>query len=591
MSATEETTGETGTAPAGQAEDDLSAATAQLSTAPSQEKETQAGAGSFGGVRQPGAGGGLAWAGREATGWVRWMWRQLTSMRVALILLFLLSLAAIPGSLIPQESTDGLKVDQFRTQHDVLAPLYDKLQLFHVYSSVWFSAIYILLFISLAGCIIPRTWQFVGQLRARPPRAPRRLTRLPAYTTWETEKPSDEVLQAAQRILKRRRFRAYTAGGAVSAEKGYLRAAGTLVFHVALFVMLIAFAAGQLFRTEGGKLIVQGDGFVNNLTQYDDFKKSTLAGDLDSFGFTLDKFTARYERTGPEKGTPRVFRADVTYWKGADGKEHKTSIKVNHPLTVDNTKIDLDNNGYAPKVTVRDAKGNIAFRGPVPFLKQDGNFTSSGTVKVPDAVGKDGKKDQLAFQGFFVPSFGGKESGTMFSQFPAADNPALFLTAYHGDLGLDSGVPQNVYQLNRKHMKQFKKKDGSPVAQMLAPGDTLKLPGGAGTLKFDSIEQWASFKVSSQKGNGWALFGALAAILGLAGSLFIQRRRVWVKATEGPDGRTTVELAGLGRSESAKLPEEIADLAVALHAQAPPAPEPDPRTESENEPQEEGARA
>lgn len=30
-------------------------------------------------------------------GWVRWFWRQLTSMRVALILLFLLSLGAIRG--------------------------------------------------------------------------------------------------------------------------------------------------------------------------------------------------------------------------------------------------------------------------------------------------------------------------------------------------------------------------------------------------------------------------------------------------------------------------------------------------------------
>ena len=69
----------------------------------------------------------------------------------------------------------------------MLAPVYEKLRLFHVYSSVWFSAIYILLFVSLIGCIVPRTWQFVGQLRGRPPGAPRRLTRLPAYTTWRTE--------------------------------------------------------------------------------------------------------------------------------------------------------------------------------------------------------------------------------------------------------------------------------------------------------------------------------------------------------------------------------------------------------------------
>lgn len=93
-------------------------------------------------------------------------------MRVALILLFLLSFGAIPGSLIPQTGIDELKVEEFREAHETLSPIYDKLGLFNVYSSVWFSAIYILLFVSLIGCIVPRTWQFVGQLRGRPPRAP-----------------------------------------------------------------------------------------------------------------------------------------------------------------------------------------------------------------------------------------------------------------------------------------------------------------------------------------------------------------------------------------------------------------------------------
>lgn len=93
-------------------------------------------------------------------------------MRVALILLFMLSLGAIPGSLIPQTGADALKVESFKAAHKTLGPLYERLGLFHVYSSVWFSAIYILLFVSLIGCIVPRTWQFVGQLRSRPPGAP-----------------------------------------------------------------------------------------------------------------------------------------------------------------------------------------------------------------------------------------------------------------------------------------------------------------------------------------------------------------------------------------------------------------------------------
>src|SRR3954451_14625619 len=121
---------------------DLAAAGAQLSTAPVEDLGEIV-PGSFGGVRRPGIAGGLGWTVREVGGWLRWMWRQLTSMRVALVLLFLLSLAAIPGSLVPQTSVDAVKVQDFQDTHKTLTPIYEKLGLFNVYSSVWFSAIYI----------------------------------------------------------------------------------------------------------------------------------------------------------------------------------------------------------------------------------------------------------------------------------------------------------------------------------------------------------------------------------------------------------------------------------------------------------------
>ncbi|MQY13440.1 Cytochrome c biogenesis protein Ccs1 [Streptomyces sp. RB5] len=553
-------------------ERELSDAAAQLSTAPLED-----------GGQQPAPGLG---AGREIVAWARWFWRQLTSMRVALILLFLLSLGAVPGSLIPQNSVDESKVQLFKDEHGALAGVYDKLQLFDVYSSVWFSAIYLLLFISLAGCIIPRTWQFVGQLRARAPKAPSRLNRLPAYTTWRTDAEPEAVLEASRTVLRRRRFRAHVAGDAVAAEKGYLREAGNLLFHVALFVLLIAFAAGRLFHSEAGKLIVEGDGFSNTFTQYDYYKESAFGtGDPSAFGFTLDKFTASYQRTGPQKRTPRVFRADITYWKGADGPKHKTSIEVNKPLVIDGTKVWLLSNGWAPVVTVRDGQGDIAFRGPVPMIPAEKrNLSSQGAIKVTDYVGKDGKKDQIGFQGFFMPTYL-KGSGQMMSQFPEPLSPGLFLTAYKGDLGLDTGVPQNVYQLDVARMKQFKDKNGDPFRQVLAIGDKLTLPDGAGTLTFDGVKPWATFKIGKQYGNEWVLIGALTAIAGLAGSLFIQRRRVWVRARRDEDGTTVVELAGLGRSESAKLPEELADLAVRLQTAAPARPEPSVTTSDE------GARA
>ncbi|MFF8288483.1 cytochrome c biogenesis protein ResB [Streptomyces sp. NPDC016309] len=544
-------------------EQDLAEAGEQLSTAP-REESAHGGGPTLGPI-----------------GWIRWFWRQLTSMRVALILLFLLSLGAIPGSLIPQNSVDDLKVRSFKEQHDVLAPIYDRLQLFDVYSSVWFSAIYILLFVSLIGCIVPRTWQFAGQLRGRPPAAPKRLTRLPAYATWRTEATPEEVREAALGMLRKRRFRAHGTGDAVAAEKGYLREVGNLLFHVSLIVMLVAFAAGQLFKSEGGKLIIEGGGFANTLTQYDDFSSGSLfsTDELAPFSFRMNQFTGTYETGGPQRGTPRTFEADVTYSENG-GDRKRSVIRVNEPLEVGGSKVYLISHGYAPVVTVKDGKGAVVFKGAVPLLPIDNNITSTGVIKVMDGYrDSTGKKVQLGFPAFFVPTYAGKGSGMMFSKFPGLAFPALNLSAYHGDLRVDGGLPQNVYQLDTSKMKPFKGPNGDILKQTLLPGETMKMPDGAGSITFEKeIKEWASFKISQQPGNGLALGGAVAAIAGLAGSLFIQRRRVWVRAVRGDastGGLTVVEMAGLGRSESAKLPEELADLAAVLHSVAPTAPEAD----------------
>ncbi|MFJ7271239.1 cytochrome c biogenesis protein ResB [Streptomyces sp. NPDC099050] len=563
------------------------AAGAQLSTAPLEDA--------------PGGPVGIG-----VLGWARWFWRQLTSMRVALILLFLLSLASIPGSLVPQNQVDLMKVAVWKKEHASWVGVAEKLQLFDVYSSVWFSAIYLLLFISLIGCILPRSWQFVGQLTGRPPAAPKGLARMPAYTTWRTDSSPDEVLSAARDLLRRRRFRtevdkgsrprsrsrSRSRSGSVSAEKGYLREAGNLIFHVALIVMLIAFAWGQYFKSEGGKLVLRGKGFSNTLTQYDDFKSGGLfdTDDLPPFSFTLDKFDASFERTGPQKGTPRDFKAYVTFSDGAHGKPEKREIQVNKPLVVDGSKVYLLGHGYAPVISVTDPTGKVVYKDAVPMLPQDGNLTSSGAVKVTDGYkSKEGKSEQLGFQTWFIPTYAGQGQGTMLSQFPELDNPAMTLNAYHGSLGVDSGLPQNVYQLDTAKMEMFKDEKGELFKKLLKPGESMELPGGQGTVKFEGIERWATFSITHQPGSGLALAGAVAAIAGLAGSLFIRRRRIWVRATRGKDGVTVVEMAGLGRSESANLPEELAVLAGALHEQAPSAAPAAPAADSDTEPEPEPA--
>ncbi|HVI38719.1 MAG TPA: cytochrome c biogenesis protein ResB, partial [Gaiellales bacterium] len=195
--------------------------------------------------------------GREL---VRWAWRQLTSMRTALVLLLLLALGAIPGSVIPQQGVDALKTQNWQAAHPHLTPIYDRLGLFSVYHSTWFAAIYLLLMISLVGCIVPRLFVYWRGYRQQPPAAPRNLTRLPDHASYTTEvEPAVVLDRAARRLSRGHRVSTSSTNegdGWVAAERGQLREAGNLLFHLSVLVVLVGFGIGSLFGYKGGVILV-----------------------------------------------------------------------------------------------------------------------------------------------------------------------------------------------------------------------------------------------------------------------------------------------------------------------------------------------
>jgi cytochrome c biogenesis protein len=494
----------------------------------------------------------------------RWGWRQLTSMRTALVLLFLLALGAVPGSVVPQQNIDAVKVSNWKEAHPALTPVYEKLGLFSVYNSVWFSAIYILLMVSLVGCIIPRLQVYWRGMRARPPRAPRNLGRLPESRAFELDDDADAVLTRATAALKRRRYRVVRDGDSVAAERGYLREAGNLVFHLSVLVVLAGFAFGQLYGYKGGVITVVGQGFSNSLSQYDDFAPGSLfdPARLSPISFTVDDFHVKYLTSGPQLGQPTKFSSDLTYQAEPGAPDRKYQLSVNHPLNLNGASVFLVGNGYAPIVTVRDGRGDVAYQGPVVFLPQDPSNASFGVIKVPDAG-----PEQLGFEGLFLPTYGFTMARGPFSQFPDTLDPVLSLVPYHGDLGLDAGKAQSVYALDKTHLKPFPSGDpkrlGPTLRLKLAPGQTVQLPDGAGSIRFDGVRRWVKLQVSHNPGKGIALGGVLLGILGLMASLFIRPRRTWVRVTRR-DGRTVVELAGLDRSSGGPghdLGDEIDELA------------------------------
>ncbi|HEY1119441.1 MAG TPA: cytochrome c biogenesis protein ResB, partial [Acidimicrobiales bacterium] len=347
---------------------------------------TSPGAVETGGATAPAGGGTPPQAVNQSrpAGWGRWAWRRLTSMRTAVVLLVLLAAAAVPGSLLPQRgvASDPAAVALYYRDHPDLAPWLDRLSLFDVYSAPWFAGVYLLLLVSMTGCVIPRCLRLWRDVAAAPPPAPRRLEREACHAEIRVA-DADAALAAAAQHLRTRRFRVERVHGEVRAEKGHVRELGNLAFHLSLLVLLVGVAGGRLFGYEGRVAVIEGTTFSNVASSYDALTSAPLAdpADLEPLEFTLRSFDADFETSGPRLGEPRSFAATVD-WVTPDGTG-TTTVQPNRPLEVDGTKFFLTGHGYAPRVTVRDGQGDVAASGPVIFLPQDQSFTSDGVVKVP----------------------------------------------------------------------------------------------------------------------------------------------------------------------------------------------------------------
>ena len=403
-------------------------------------------------------------------------------------------------------------------------------------------------------------------MRAQPPAAPRRFERLPAHRSAVVDSDPAAVVEAARAALRARRYRVAVTGNAseVSAERGYLRETGNLVFHLALVVLLVAVAAGHLLGWRGDVIVPEGSTFTSAAANYDtvDIGPWVDPETLPPFSVALRSMTVTFEDDpdDAQRGAPREFSADVQTSGGAGGSAPAdTVLAVNRPVSVDGANVYLLGNGYAPVISVRDAKGQLLYSDATPFLPEDGNYTSVGVVKVAGA-----EPQQLALQGLFLPTVAFRDGEIPISIFPGAKNPALALQVYVGDLG----AAPSVYTLDERTMTPLKNADGSMVRLVLAPGQTIELPDGRGSVTFDGVKRFAGMSVRHDPGRGRALGASIAAMVGLGLSLFVPRRRVFVRARHViPDsgaGHTVVEVAALARGEDTGLDDELDRLLAAI---------------------------
>lgn len=503
-------------------------------------------------------------SGQGAAQKARNMWRSLTSMGTALVLLFLLALAAIPGALLPQRGLNAAKVDDYLAAHPLIGPWLDELQAFDVFSSFWFTAIYVLLFVSLVGCLAPRTIEHARSLRATPVAAPRNLARLPKHS--HARLAGEPAALAATITGRLRGWRSITRQQGdsveVSAEKGYLREFGNLVFHFALLGLLVAVAVGKLFGYEGNVIVIAdgGPGFCSaSPAAFDSFRAgNTVDGtSLHPICVRVNNFQAHYLPSGQATS----FAADIDYQADPATADlianswRPYRLQVNHPLRVGGDRVYLQGHGYAPTFTVTFPDGQT--RTSTVQWRPDNPQTllSAGVVRIDPPAGSypnpdERRKHQIAIQGLLAPTE--QLDGTLLSsRFPALNAPAVAIDIYRGDTGLDSGRPQSLFTLDHRLIEQGRLVKEKRVN--LRAGQQVRIDQGpaAGTVvRFDGAVPFVNLQVSHDPGQSWVLVFAITMMAGLLVSLLVRRRRVWARITPTTAGTVNVELGGLTRTDN-----------------------------------------
>ena len=525
-------------------------------------------------------------AGAKAMRPVRAAWRWLTSMRTALILLFLLAFAAIPGALLPQRQLSQDKVNEYLANNGTMAEIFDKLQLFDVFSSVWFTAIYVLLFASLVGCIIPRTWEHWKAMRTPPARAPKNLGRLPMNDAGDVDKPLDEVKADVSARLKRWHLTETPAdedrAGAVSfsAERGYFREFGNLVFHLGLVALLITIAAGKLLYYEGQIILVTDtgteiqdeavEGAVNNPfcntapANFDSLRPGLLfdGTGLNPFCVQVEDFVADYLPNGQaEMFTSNIRWADEDQMRDPVETWNEQVLRVNHPLRVNGDRVYLQGHGFAPAVRVTWPNGE-ARTSVVQFRPDDPTFfLSSGAMRFDPPAGMypdlyERRQNQVAIEGLFAPTaeFTGDTGQLLTSVYPAMNDPAIAVDVYRGDAGLDTGRSQQLFSLDRDlmHSGQLEKIDRVNLKE----GEDVTLDDGT-KVEFLGAKEFVNLQVSHDPTQIWVLWSSIAMLAGLVVSLAVKRRRLWVRLHPMSDGVTRVEFGGLARTDRAGWGDEF----------------------------------
>jgi cytochrome c biogenesis protein len=467
------------------------------------------------------------------------LWRLFTSVNFAVVQIIALGLLAVVGMTVRQlpgfafHSAADYATEMARLRA-IYAPaigsggvdLLERLQLFHVFSSTWFSLGLVVLVVSIVLCTLdrtPRLWRQAAFIRVRQPDAffdptlPDRVSIAPGPGL------TPDAIRAA---LRRRGFgvrieAAEDGATYVYGDRNRWTKLATLISHLGLILFLVAGLVTARLGDEQGLVVAEGD--------------TLSVQPIGTPGLLLVQ-NLGFAAPGLETGTPTDYTTDLAVYRDGELQARKV-IRVNDPLEVDGYSFHLNGFGPAPVVELRDTSdGGVLWSGPVALTSAAAG-APYGALPVP-----------------------GKSVGLQVLLSRDAAGAATILA-----------VPYAVTGTNP---------DGSPVIvtgfpAAIGQGETATIPGLGISVAFPSMSAYTILIAKRDPGAYlvWVAFAAL--IIGLAITFYLPRRRIWTRVAA--DGR--VDLVGRA-DRQLDFDRELSGLVDALVAARAPTGAPAPPTGS-----------
>lgn len=433
--------------------------------------------------------------GRWLAPGIRRLWRTFCSVRLALILILVLTGLTLIGTLVIQASAD-VRADpaEYRWWLDNPArerfgmwtqPMY-RLGLFDVYHSLWFLGAGILLVINVLVCTLNRwkgVWVGVTGLKARLPEGFYQSGRN-RISLSSLEGAPEAAKETVGLVLRRRRYRVLEEEGAgaayLAADKNRYFRLGTFLVHFSIVLFILAFLIGSMVGFDISALMVP----VGSVRE---------VGAGTNLSLRVESFVDEYWPEGP----PKDYRSDVVLYE--NGQEVKRgTIRVNHYMSYNGVRFYQAFFGQAAVMEVKDAEGRVLYddgvalgwtTGKKPFQRPLGTFNLPGyTAYVINPA-----------QGYFDPLI--RAGQVRLELYPQGSQVPVAIRT------LDQGKPVEVMGL---------------------------------TFTFVQEGQFSGFSASQDPGNPLIWLSSGLFILGVAMVFYFPHRQMWALCRRDREGKTEV---------------------------------------------------